>query len=293
MTRRTLYEVPTIAAPSAQEFRRDFFRPGRPAILEGLMDSWPATRSWNPEYFKQRIGDKQVMVQVAPDGVFGLDPEKGGPRYSPRLMAVRDYVDAMQTAASGGDRYYIQRLSIPHAAPELLSDFSTPPYVKPNRVYLTNLWFGPGGNVTRLHYDVPSNFFAQVYGHKRFIIFPPGETRKLYPYRTKAYNMSQVNIERPDLSTFPRYGSARHLEFVIGPGQMLFLPSFWWHQVYSEDTGISINFWSIPALYHLVAPQTPDSLWDTVKESWRFFRQHSGSPLAGEPASNGKGNARP
>lgn len=38
------------------------------------------------------------------------------------------------------------------------------------------------GNVTPAHYDEQQNFFAQIKGHKRCILFPPDQFECLYPY---------------------------------------------------------------------------------------------------------------
>lgn len=38
------------------------------------------------------------------------------------------------------------------------------------------------GNQTPCHYDEQENFFAQVQGFKRCILFPPSEFDCLYPY---------------------------------------------------------------------------------------------------------------
>jgi len=38
------------------------------------------------------------------------------------------------------------------------------------------------GNVTPAHYDEQQNFFAQIKGHKRCILFPPDQFDCLYPY---------------------------------------------------------------------------------------------------------------
>ena len=37
----------------------------------------------------------------------------------------------------------------------------------------------------------------------------------------------QVNFEKPDYRRFPRFRNARGLEAVLGPGDVLYLPSYW------------------------------------------------------------------
>jgi len=40
-------------------------------------------------------------------------------------------------------------------------------------------------------------------------------------------NALQVNFEKPDYRRFPKFRSARGLEAVLGPGDVLYLPSYW------------------------------------------------------------------
>jgi hypothetical protein len=51
----------------------------------------------------------------------------------------------------------------------------------------------------------------------------------------------QVDCESPDLVRFPRFANARCQHTVLEPGEMLFIPAFYWHQVCALDTGISVN----------------------------------------------------
>ena len=37
----------------------------------------------------------------------------------------------------------------------------------------------------------------------------------------------QVNFEKPDYRRFPKFRHARGLEAVLGPGDVLYLPSYW------------------------------------------------------------------
>jgi Cupin-like domain len=275
---RPMTEVPRVERPSAEVFRERYLKPAVPIVLADAVSDWPASRRWSPEYFAATMGDKEVLVfAAAADGRFGLNAEHGGPEYEPRPMSIRTFVEQYidgEPDAGLPQRFYIQRLSIPDALPELLDDIVTPDYVEKKQVLLTNLWFGPAGNTTKLHYDVPNNFFAQVVGRKRFLLFPPNETKRLYRYRTKAYNMSQVDPDQPDLNRFPLYRGVEPIEVELQDGDMLFLPSFWWHQVHSLTTGMSVNFWSVPPVRRLLnlSPQMRDNFPQLVKDGLRMAR---------------------
>jgi hypoxia-inducible factor 1-alpha inhibitor (HIF hydroxylase) len=102
-----------------------------------------------------------------------------------------------------------------------------------------------------LHFDQYDNLFVQISGSKRFKIYDPQQTRNLYPYPVHhpMDTRSRVDLERPDYDAFPWLARAEGFELVLHPGQTLFLPAYWWHEVITEPTisedelTISVNFW--------------------------------------------------
>ena len=46
---------------------------------------------------------------------------------------------------------------------------------------------------------------------------------------------SRVNCDAPDLELFPNFVGAQCQYCVLEPGEMLFIPAFFWHQVYHLD----------------------------------------------------------
>lgn len=62
-----------------------------------------------------------------------------------------------------------------------------------------NCWFGPANTVTPTHTDPKHNILAQVFGAKSIYLFPPSESKYLYPFNANSllFNTSQVDIENP------------------------------------------------------------------------------------------------
>lgn len=58
-------------------------------------------------------------------------------------------------------------------------------------IYLTFV-----GNVTPCHYDEQENFFGQVLGYKRVILFPPNQFECLYPYPVFHPHDRQCQVRR-------------------------------------------------------------------------------------------------
>lgn len=98
------------------------------------------------------------------------------------------------------------------------------------------VWLQPGGHKTLLHYDKNSlhGFNAQVHGRKSWILVSPAT-----PLPTVPFNFVALVKEGfiPD--------SARYdvMEFKTHPGDMLFLPRYWYHGVATEcDVNNNINW---------------------------------------------------
>ncbi|CAG7838647.1 unnamed protein product [Allacma fusca] len=83
------------------------------------------------------------------------------------------------------------------------------------------------------------------WGRKRFFLFPPEYFPNLYPYPVHHPHdrQSQVDFDFPDLDRFPKFREAKGVEAIISPGEILYIPMYWWHHVINADDTIAINFW--------------------------------------------------
>lgn len=231
-------------------FERDFLASERPVILTHGLSNWKALSEWSPEYFRSTLGAKRVQMISAETGSFSYET---GTIVDPLEM---DFGTAVDLICNPGRKlHYICQRPMHTEFPELADDFDTPDLI-PEEVIALNMWFGSSGNVTPLHFDPMNNLFCQVYGRKKFSLFDPLQTEYLYPFPDSSPmpHVSLVNIEHPDPKRFPRFALARPIEVVIHPGEVLFLPAFWWHHVRSLETSISVNFWWLPRFKQLSNP---------------------------------------
>jgi len=88
----------------------------------------------------------------------------------------------------------------------------------------------------------------QVIGRKRVLLFSPAQSFRLYPHRVGHVmdNFTMVDVEKPDVARFPALAQARGVETVLEPGEVLWLPRFWWHFVQQrcpDAPNLSLNFW--------------------------------------------------
>ena len=97
---------------------------------------------------------------------------------------------------------------------------------------LQSAWLSSPGARTHTHYDNDRNFFVQLIGRKRFVLWPPNQTQALcaYPRLHPLWHKSRVVFEAPDArsgTACERYGETSALSVDVGPGDVLYIPPFY------------------------------------------------------------------
>ena len=85
------------------------------------------------------------------------------------------------------------------------------------------------------------NLLVQVVGKKRIVLFPPSDAHHLYLVGDKS---RVTDIDNTDLSIFPNFIHAHRHETILEPGEVLFIPALWFHNVTALEFGVAVNvFW--------------------------------------------------
>jgi lysine-specific demethylase 8 len=237
--------------PSREAFIETYLKQDKPVIITGLLDDWPALGKWTDDYLNERVGDRLMPFWVSRDQVFGVNPFQD---LETEDLAFRDFLRICQTGQTGGKHYYLRKGSMDALMADLLEDIRYPEYLDKRWLLSTNMWMGPAGNDTPLHYDLSHNLLAQLRGRKRCLLFAPEDIQAMYPnpWFSNSPHFSRIlDIKNPDPVQFPRFQEATPYECVVEEGEVLFLPICWWHQVLSVDMAISVNFWWAPPLDYM------------------------------------------
>lgn len=111
------------------------------------------------------------------------------------------------------------------------------------------MWIGNRSCIPA-HYDLPDNIACNVVGRRRFTLFPPNQLDNLYvgplDFTPAGQAISLVDVRAPDYERFPKFREAQRAALVaeLEPGDALFLPSMWWHNVEGlTDLNILVNYW--------------------------------------------------
>lgn len=239
-----------------------------PVVLTDTDLVYPALK-WDIAYLQENIGNGDFSVYTAENHKFLYYDEKKMANFenfvpkSQRMeMKFSEFVDKMHiTEEMGGEeRVYLQQTLNDTVGKKIVVDFLgfnwnwiNKQQAKRNWGQLTSnlLLIGMEGNVTPAHYDEQQNFFAQIKGHKRCILFPPDQFECLYPYPVHhpCDRQSQVDFDNPDYEKCPDFKNIVGYETVVGPGDVLYIPMYWWHHIESLLNGgvtITVNFWAPP-----------------------------------------------
>lgn len=254
--------VPVLEAPSAHQFFQEHVLPNRPAVLRNGfdMDSFPPITNFpDLDYLRRRCGHRRVAVKSLGhddrDGrkVFVTDPELKIP-----LVAFLENIEAFERGEGGPPPFYVGKIPLRVEMPELAEDVERAS-ASPQKVYGDCFgphinqgvftYFGCGRNTTAVHFDVHENLQICLCGTKRFWLFPPSDAKYLYPVNDFSRSAVVPFTHHADLSNELqlKYGlqaKARPLEVTIRAGEMLYLPSCWWHCVEgSEGRNMTLIWW--------------------------------------------------
>ncbi|WP_159596407.1 cupin-like domain-containing protein [Hydrogenophaga sp. BPS33] len=230
------------------EFLEKYVVGSRPLVLTDVARDWPAMARWSPQDLRARFGHLQVEVQAERSADPNYEVNKLDHRRSVRLS---DFVDQVLAGGVTNDYYLTannEMLSRPEFAPILADIGSLPGFCDRSQLsQRSSFWFGPAGTVTPLHHDTLMLCHTQIVGRKRWRFISPLQTPLLYNH-FEVY--SPIDIDRPDLHRYPLFEQATVLEVVVEPGETVFLPLGWWHQVTALDVSLSFSFSNLAVPNH-------------------------------------------
>lgn len=232
-------DIKRVPALSANDFFESYYCNNEPVILTDLVRDWQLMSDWSPQYLRSRYGNCDVEVQTGrnSDNRYEINIESHRTR-----MHLRTFIGMVESAGFSNDIYMCANNRALDS--DLAGLFDEIPaldeYLDPRQANgRTFLWFGPGGTITPLHYDVMNVLFVQVYGDKEFVLVPPEALP--FMYNNKGV-FSDVDYREPDLKRFPLFKNVHSISTTLRAGEALFIPVRWWHFVRTPGVSISLSF---------------------------------------------------
>lgn len=228
---------------SVEDFTKRFEAPGYPVILTGAMDGWPALHLWTESQLRERFGN-------------GAEFHVGG-----HAMGLADFYDYCATNTDEQPLYLFDKKAL---VDEMAQEFTVPDYFAPSRDLFEALpqayrpdhrWLIVGGTRSGSSWHIDPNatsaWNACVYGRKKWILCPPKKpppgvdasedgTNVTSPislfewFRVFYGSLAQMRKEAPP-------GATVALEATLGPGEILFVPSGWWHCCLNVEPSLAVT----------------------------------------------------
>jgi len=217
-----------------------------PAVIRGC-PLGPCSISWTPEYLSEKLTGSVRSVHVTTEP--NMDFTNKNFKYNNL-----DLGDVVARAAReiGDECYYLRGLSkdsprtqpvkLDEDFPSIASDFHLPEnMLLSEQIFSSVLRVSSSRVRVWTHYDVMDNIYCQVVGHKQAVLWPPSEAEKLYLVGDKS---KVIDIDHPDLERFPLFPMAKQYRAELEPGDILFIPALWFHNMLARDFGVAVNvFW--------------------------------------------------
>jgi hypothetical protein len=235
-----LEPTPRIGSISKQDFIRNYKDKNVPVVLEQLTRDWPAREKWNLGYLGKVAGENRVPLYASRPA-----RDRGHQHAPTATMKLQDYLDLLRDGENNLRMFFYNILS---QAPELTRDFSYPDIGLKLFRKLPVLFMGGKGAKVQMHFDIDlaDILLCHFGGRKRVYLFPPEQTKYLYRVPYSFSSLYHVDFENPN---FEKYPALRYLEGTVSElthGDVLYIPSGYWHYIVYEDTGFSMSLRAFP-----------------------------------------------
>ncbi|RKP15179.1 cupin-like domain-containing protein, partial [Piptocephalis cylindrospora] len=268
--------------PTALEFLR-LVSTNTPAVFRGAGRDWPAIELWKKDaYLVEQLQDKPLSISITPDGYADSIAQDGKYFALPgtRTMPISAFTKAL---AEQGDRVDGPVLYLQSQNGNMSGEYETLAQDTPREIRFCsealgvpvdakNFWMGNHRSVTSLHKDPYENVYGVVCGRKVFTLYPPSDYwclhQKEYPvaeYKETTGSSLElcpcldgegrpvhvpwipVDPDAPleaQTAKYPRFRMARPIRVTLDPGDLLYLPSLWFHHVRQVGNRvIAVNWW--------------------------------------------------
>lgn len=277
---------------SALEFARDYA--SRPLVFR-------TSERLSILELKDACGEAMVTVSATPDGRADAIVTDSPPRFAKpeaRTMRLADLVAALDGKTEDVLYYSAQNDCLRTELPGLAARFADPPLTRNHLSAVAyrhstpcpaaiNIWLGDCRSVTTAHRDRAfDNFYLVLHGQKTFYLLPPLApawlpsteciqatwTKNVHDGwflsddtpRTTVYWLDadlKGSMGRPEANVSP-------LVVHLDPGDLLWLPAGWVHEVHQADSTLAVNWW--------YDARTDDARWAAI---------HIAAALAGETST--------
>ena len=228
--------IARVSQLGAESFTRDYRRRGRPVIVTQEPTLATVASNWSLDYLLSKHPGHRVAVEHYPTG----DRSLFGSRID---MELAEYVDLIRRDPDSRSRYYLADVDVAAVFPQAAPEIAVPPMISDMKMSDITTFVGIDTFTNAHYHSTPmEGVLTQLCGTKQMILWPPQEYQRLnpYPFYSPYCNWSQFVM--CDRAFSPSSIAATRYEFVLEPGQMLFIPQGWIHVARGMGESVSVSY---------------------------------------------------
>jgi hypothetical protein len=255
----TLKPVRSWPNVTAEQFRDEILPAARPALMPGYCRNWPAVqaalrsdrelRDCLLDYdagvpFQLFVGSPEIKGRM-----FYNDDVSGLNFTTHRVPLAELFAKLLAEADNPAPpTYYSGSMLASRHLPGFCEAHSLGALMPPGSQPMMTSWIGNRA-IVAAHLDHTSSLACGIGGRRRFTLFPPEQMANLYmgpvEMTPASQPISMADLINPDFTRYPRLTEAFEVAEIaeLEPGDVLFTPALWWHQVESlAAVNVMLNY---------------------------------------------------
>ncbi|XP_020631250.1 uncharacterized protein LOC110068214 [Orbicella faveolata] len=212
-----------------QEFWEKHVSKYEPLVFRGALANSPALQKWTDEYLKEKYGDLDVLTELKTENrTHGITAR----------MLLGDFIDVYKKK----NLYVVTVLPDP-----MRQDLPLLPCLMcgtfKDFIHELNFWMSSGGTRSVIHFDADHNIHCIVAGRKDFMMIDPDFAPFLNLTKPPQFGsgFSSINPDVVDLNLYPDVSKVEWTYSTLEPGDCIFIPSGYIHQVRSYKGNRTIS----------------------------------------------------
>jgi hypothetical protein len=222
-------------------FHKNYIQQNKPLLIKNSFTDWPALKYWTgDDYLRENFGNEVIDYEKL------KRQEKSEQLTHKKLRKTFDkFLSVYTEDAETGYQHHLDTEVFKEDP--FRDDYKLPEYMPcaKDGPYFTELRLemGHGGQRTILHNTDYETVYHVIDGTKRITMFPPSQAKYLYEENdAEDLRSSPIDVLIPAYKNHPLFKLAEQpYEVIMEPGDALFIPAFWFHEVESTCRHISID----------------------------------------------------